>query len=92
MVLHAVRQPTRTGMPVRVGFVVSKQVGGSVVRHRVTRRLRAQMWDRLSRIPLGSDIVIRANPAVSQASSAEIGETLDQLLARVARRLAGQPC
>ena len=43
--------PTR---PQRVGFVVSRAVGNSVVRHRVVRRLRAQVADRLG---LGEAVV-----------------------------------
>jgi ribonuclease P protein component len=67
-----------------VGFVVSKAVGGSVVRHRVTRRLRAQLAQRLDALPAGSATVVRALPASSDASSAQLGIALDQALARLA--------
>jgi len=71
--------------PPRVGFVVSKAVGGSVVRHRVVRRLRAQMWCRLAALPAGSATVVRALPAAAHASSAELGQDLDRAFARLAR-------
>lgn len=74
--------PTR---PPRVGFVVSKAVGNSVVRHRVIRRLRAQVADRLELLPPGTDVVVRAQPAAAVASSAELAADLDRALERVIR-------
>jgi ribonuclease P protein component len=64
----------------RVGFVVSKAVGGSVVRHRVARRLRHLMRDRLVDAPAGSRIVVRALPASAQADSTSLGADLDRAL------------
>lgn len=74
--------PTR---PPRVGFVVSKAVGNSVVRHRVTRRLRALMAPRLAGLPDGADVVVRAQPAAATARFDEIAADLDRALERVAR-------
>lgn len=71
------------GAPPRVGLVVSKGVGGSVVRHRVSRRLRHLLRDRLSRLPDGSRLVVRATPAAGLATSAALGADLDAALARV---------
>lgn len=64
----------------QVGFVVSKAVGGSVVRHRVARRLRHLMRDRLVDAPEGSRIVVRALPASAKADSASLGADLDRAL------------
>jgi ribonuclease P protein component len=64
----------------QVGFVVSKAVGGSVVRHRVARRLRHLMRDRLVDAPDGSRIVVRALPASANADSASLGTDLDRAL------------
>jgi ribonuclease P protein component len=69
-----------------VGLVVGKGVGGSVVRHRVARRLRAVLAQRLDRLPAGSGTVVRALPAAATRSSAELGAGLDQALARLARK------
>jgi len=80
----------RAGLPPRVGFVVSRAVGGAVVRNRTKRRLRALMAARLERLPLGSDVVVRANPVAAQANSAELGLELDRLLARVIARVQDQ--
>jgi ribonuclease P protein component len=72
-------------VPTRVGFVVSKAVGNSVVRHRVSRRLRHLMRDRLGTLPLGCTLVIRALPAAAAASSADLGTDLDAALRRLGR-------
>ncbi|WP_270887084.1 ribonuclease P protein component [Pedococcus sp. 5OH_020] len=90
IVVHAAQTDARAGHPPRVGFVVSKAVGGAVVRNRTKRRLRAIAATRLERIPAGADLVVRANPAAAQASSAQLGAELDRLLARVLPRLGGR--
>ncbi|HZO68108.1 MAG: ribonuclease P protein component [Kribbellaceae bacterium] len=54
--------------PARVGFVVSKAVGGAVQRNKVHRRLRAVMAAQLAELPAGSLAVVRALPAASGAS------------------------
>lgn len=50
------------GSAPQVGLIVSKRVGGSVVRHRVSRRLRAAAATVISTLPPGSMIVLRALP------------------------------
>jgi len=76
LVVHALRH---SGDATRVGFVVSKAVGGAVVRNRVKRRLRA-----LARplVMVGSagraascDLVVRALPA----ANTEPGRLADDL-------------
>jgi ribonuclease P protein component len=71
-----------TGDP-RVGFIVSRSVGGSVVRHRVARRLRHLMRPRLTDLPAGSRVVIRALPASATADSAGLGRDLDRAIQAV---------
>jgi ribonuclease P protein component len=73
--------------PVRVGFVVSKAVGGAVTRNRTKRVLRHLAAARLSRIPAGCDVVVRANPAAADATSTELAAELDRSLDSVLRRL-----
>ncbi|MEO3937351.1 ribonuclease P protein component [Dermatophilaceae bacterium Soc4.6] len=85
IVIHAHRTDTRTDQPPRVGLVVSKDVGSAVVRTRTKRMLRHQLAARLAGVPAGWDLVVRANPAASGASSAELGLELDRLLPRVLR-------
>ena len=71
--------------PPRAGLVVSKAVGGSVVRHRTARRLRHLLGDRLAALPAGSRLVVRAAPAAGSAPSAALGEDLDAALAAALR-------
>jgi ribonuclease P protein component len=77
----------------RAGFVVSKAVGNSVVRHRVSRRLRHLVSARLGTLPAGTALVVRALPPSSTASSAELASDLDAALRRLgllsSRRPAG---
>lgn len=64
----------------RIGLVVGKAVGTSVVRHQVSRRLRAQLSQRLDRIPAGARLVVRALPDTATAASAALGRDLDRAL------------
>lgn len=74
------------GDGVRAGLVVSKKVGNSVTRHRVSRRLRAVLRQRLGSLPAGTDLVIRALPSAGAASSAELAGDLDSALRRALER------
>jgi ribonuclease P protein component len=71
------------GVPARAGFVVSRAVGGSVVRNRVKRRLRHAVRDRLAALPEGSVLVVRAQPAAATASYDDLVGDLDRCLAKV---------
>ena len=69
----------------RAGFVVGRTVGNSVVRHRVTRRLRAVVLDQLDRLPPTADLVVRARPEAAEATSADLRRDLSTGLDRVLR-------
>jgi ribonuclease P protein component len=73
------------GAGTTAGLVVSKAVGGSVVRHRVARRLRHLLATRLPALPDGTRLVVRAAPGAATATSAELGADLDRALARLVR-------
>jgi ribonuclease P protein component len=74
------------GLPsARAGFVVSKAVGPAVVRNLVKRRLRHLVRERLSRLPAGSLIVVRALPAAATASYQDLEHDLDAALRRLLR-------
>jgi len=83
LVVHVMRPTDPPAAHVRAGFVVSKAVGNSVVRHRVTRRLRHLVAARLGTLPAGTTLVIRALPPAAAASSAELGADLDGAMKRL---------
>jgi ribonuclease P protein component len=78
------------GTPPRAGFVVSRTVGSSVVRHRVVRRLRHLVRERLGALPPGSRLVVRALPRAADAPSPVLAGDLDSALAALLRR-SGRP-
>jgi ribonuclease P protein component len=88
VVVHSVRPPESSGEPAppHVGLIVGRSVGGSVDRHRVSRRLRAQLAARLERLPAGSGTVVRALPPARTATSGVLGADLDAALARLEAR------
>ncbi|MER5883896.1 ribonuclease P protein component [Streptomyces sp. NPDC001941] len=75
--------PGESASPARAGFVVSKAVGGSVVRNRVKRRLRHLMRDRLAALPPGSLVVVRALPGAGDADHTELARDLDAAVQRL---------
>jgi ribonuclease P protein component len=93
MVLHYLPDRSATSGPVlgvsgapsgpRAGFVVGKAVGNSVIRHRVTRRLRAVVRDELPRLPDTADLVVRARPEAAAATSAQLRTDLSSGLDRI---------
>jgi ribonuclease P protein component len=84
LVVHALTtDPPGPAEAARAGFVVSKAVGNSVVRHRVTRRLRHLVLERLGTLPPGSSLVVRALPPAANATSRELGSDLDASLRRL---------
>ncbi|MFB7025433.1 ribonuclease P protein component [Streptomyces sp. NPDC057242] len=75
--------PGESASPTRAGFVVSKAVGGAVVRNQVKRRLRHLVRDRLSALPPGSLVVVRALPGAGDADHAQLARDLDAALRRL---------
>lgn len=84
VVVHHLAAHQNAGVPL-VGLVVGKNVGNSVVRHRVSRRLRAQLSARLGLLPDGTATVVRALDPAAGASSSDLAFDLDRAL----RRLVG---
>ena len=86
LVVHLLAGESHVEPAARIGLVVGKSVGGSVVRHRVSRRLRAQLSQRLDRIPAGSRMVVRALPDTASSDSERLGRDLDNALTRLVQR------
>ncbi|MEO3972777.1 ribonuclease P protein component [Streptomyces sp. CAU 1734] len=75
--------PGESAPPACAGFVVSKAVGGAVVRNKVKRRLRHLIRDRLTELPPGSLVVVRALPGAGDADHAQLARDLDAALQRL---------
>ncbi|WP_308211416.1 ribonuclease P protein component [Actinomadura rupiterrae] len=82
----AAHQTQRADAPALVGFIVARTVGNAVVRNQVRRRLRHLVRARLDRLPGGSLLVVRANPAAGTARGDELAADLDSALDRVLRQ------
>ncbi|HWV79036.1 MAG TPA: ribonuclease P protein component [Isoptericola sp.] len=74
------------GAPSQVGLVVSKAVGNAVHRNQVKRRLRHIAAAHLPALPAGARMVIRALPASSGATYAELDRDLESCLDRAVAR------
>lgn len=76
----------RTGEPVppQLGLIVSRQVGNSVARHRVSRVVRHGIAADLARLPDGAVLVVRALPDAARRDG-EIAEAAGALVDRLTR-------
>ena len=73
--------PTREE-PVRVGFSVSKKLGGAVVRNRTRRLIREAVRKLLPQVAGGCDLVFVARVRAAGTSLAQITAAVEQALAR----------
>ena len=85
LVVHALTSDAPTLDSSKVGFVVSKTVGNSVVRHRVYRRLRHIVRACLADLPPGTLVVVRALAPAAGASSSELAADFSSALRKVLR-------
>ncbi len=83
LVVHLLAQDDSADQPARVGFVVSRHVGGAVTRNRVKRRLRHLMRDRVERLRPGTTCVIRALPTAADADFRRLRHDVDAALAKL---------
>ena len=70
----------------RIGITASRKVGGSVVRHRVKRRIREiyRRWDERRQLP-PYDIVVHVLPAAREAGFQDLKKDLLELLKPLTR-------
>ncbi len=79
--------PTREAqLPVRAGFVVPKTVGKAVDRNKVRRRLRHLIRERLTALPPGTAVVVRALPGAAGREYPELADDLDAALVAARNR------
>jgi ribonuclease P protein component len=66
----------------QVGLIVSKVVGNSVVRHKISRQIRNIVKDQLQNIPGNIQMVIRALPAIKDKDFSEIKKILSESITK----------
>ena len=80
--------PTQFDQPARAGLIISKNVGGSVTRHRIARQVRHTLREIYPQLPSGGLLVIRAlNSAHSADSSEEVKKIVGQLLKKFSEKV-----
>ena len=84
VVVHLARRNDGTGA--RAGFIVSKAVGGAVVRNHVKRRLRHVTAARIHEWGRDIDVVVRALPQSAKADFDKLARDVDEALAAAERR------
>ena len=70
----------RSGAPVKVGLIVGKNVGGSVVRHRVSRQIRHAIAPHLSQFAPGTLLLFRAHPGSARNAEQNISGEISSLV------------
>lgn len=66
------------GSQVKVGFIVGKEVGNAVARHRLQRRLR-HLVRSMPSAPIGTHTVVRCLPGSAELSFAEVSKKLSSV-------------
>jgi ribonuclease P protein component len=66
-----------------VGYAIGRNVGGAVLRNRIRRQLRSLLEAKSNQMPAGWYLV-GVQPRVAAMTWADLGVTVDQLLAKVA--------
>ena len=84
VVVHCTVDPSEVGC--RVGFVVSRAVGGAVVRNRVRRRMRGVIVEHTQALPAGGAVVVRALPPAADADYVRLRDDLLSALRTAGRR------
>lgn len=75
-------EPGVAPAPTRIGFSVSKRVGGAVERNRVKRRLREAVRHRLAAMAPGWDVVVTARSGIAETPFAALDAALADALTR----------
>jgi ribonuclease P protein component len=71
---------TMTKAPAQAGLIISKNVGGSVIRHKVARQIRHSLRDHIEKFPPGAHVVVRA---LSGCAGKDLKKDLDSLVPKV---------
>ena len=79
--------PTNLDQPARAGLIISKNVGGSVTRHRIARKARHTLREIYPQLPTGGLLVIRAlNSAHSANAAQEVSKIVGELVKKFSEK------
>jgi ribonuclease P protein component len=77
--------PTNADQPARAGLIISKNVGGSVTRHRIARKARHTLRELYSQLPVGGLLVVRA---LNSANEADVAEEITQIVGQLIKKFS----
>ena len=77
--------PTNLDQPARAGLIISKNVGGSVTRHRIARKARHALRDIYSQLPTGGLLVVRA---LNSANDADVAQEITKIVGQLLKKLS----
>jgi ribonuclease P protein component len=79
--------PTDLDQPARAGLIISKNVGGSVTRHRIARKVRHTFREVYPQLPVGGLLVVRAlNNAHSADAAHEVTKIVGELVKKFSEK------
>lgn len=73
--------------PARVGLIIGKNIGGSVLRHRLARTIRHYLREHYLELPTGSLLVIRG---LTNSGQADYAQELSQILVTLLKKAKEQ--
>jgi ribonuclease P protein component len=71
-----------SGAPVKVGLIVGKNVGNSVVRHRVSRQIRHAIAPHLHKFSDGTLLLFRAHPGAAKSAEQNLTGEISSLVSK----------
>ena len=77
--------PTNLDQPARAGLIISKNVGGSVSRHKIARKIRHTFRELYPQLPTGGLLVVRA---LNSANNADISEEVTKIVGQLLKKLS----
>ena len=77
--------PANLDQPARAGLIISKNVGGSVSRHKIARKIRHTFRELYPQLPTGGLLVVRA---LNSANNADVAEEVTKIVGQLLKKLS----